>query len=402
MDEKEKIARKLKSTKKFIVLLVLIGIALALSAQINFSFGCLAEKQKSASETWSGEINRTTDYTVEEGNTLTILPGTIVRLGENVNIVVKGTLKAEGSENSAITITRLGNASYWGELYFDTTSTDSQLKYCYIEWGYIYCYFSAPTVSYCTISNMHTQCVYAFRCTLNISHTTIFSPENCGVYVSDATIIASYNKIYDQPATAIYCDGSLGNILYNDLSGPGCGIACHHSSPNVTNNHVHDCNWGIYVRYSDSSPVILYNDITNNQEGVKCYLKPSPKINYNNIQGNRDWGVVSEENIPTAFYSVDAKNNYWGASNGPSGQGSGSGDKASRNVDYSPYLTEKVVVGVEPPNASFAYSFTSDLGNQTIQFTDASTDDIGIVSWYWDFGDGNTSTEQSPKHTYLL
>lgn len=36
--------------------------------------------------------------------------------------------------------------------------------------------------------------------------------------------------------------------------------------------------------------------------------------------------------------------------------------------------------------------------NGTIHFTDLSTN--GPVSWFWDFGDGNTSTQQSPTHTY--
>lgn len=38
-----------------------------------------------------------------------------------------------------------------------------------------------------------------------------------------------------------------------------------------------------------------------------------------------------------------------------------------------------------------------------LQFTDQSTSNIGtIISWNWDFGDGNTSTDQSPSHTYAL
>ena len=30
-------------------------------------------------------------------------------------------------------------------------------------------------------------------------------------------------------------------------------------------------------------------------------------------------------------------------------------------------------------------------------FTDTS---VGATSWYWDFGDGGTSTDQNPTHTY--
>jgi len=34
-------------------------------------------------------------------------------------------------------------------------------------------------------------------------------------------------------------------------------------------------------------------------------------------------------------------------------------------------------------------------------FTDKSKDDDGTVSaWAWDFGDGETSTQQNPVHTY--
>jgi vibriolysin len=55
--------------------------------------------------------------------------------------------------------------------------------------------------------------------------------------------------------------------------------------------------------------------------------------------------------------------------------------------------------GNELPNANFSTSFEGN--DRTVKFLDKSSDEDGkIVSWAWDFGDGTTSTEKSPKHEY--
>jgi len=83
---------------------------------------------------------------------------------------------------------------------------------------------------------------------------------------------------------------------------------------------------------------------------------------------------------------------------------------------------DKGTVTVEPavaptyfPSGNFSYNVTKafspgalDVGFQftpasgpvplEVDFIDIST--IGFTSWSWDFGDGGTSTEQDPKHTY--
>jgi PKD repeat protein len=52
---------------------------------------------------------------------------------------------------------------------------------------------------------------------------------------------------------------------------------------------------------------------------------------------------------------------------------------------------------VEPPKADFRWN-SNDL---TVDFRDNSEDgDNPITSWYWEFGDGQTSTQQNPSHTY--
>lgn len=65
----------------------------------------------------------------------------------------------------------------------------------------------------------------------------------------------------------------------------------------------------------------------------------------------------------------------------------------------TPGTPEGPIPGNQPPVADFTYYFpTSDL---TVAFEDQSYDPDGtIVSWDWDFGDSNTSTEQHPIHTY--
>jgi len=54
-----------------------------------------------------------------------------------------------------------------------------------------------------------------------------------------------------------------------------------------------------------------------------------------------------------------------------------------------------------PPNADFDYDPSNPYTNDVIQFTDLSTDSDGtIVSWDWDFGDSQTSSNQNPTHSY--
>lgn len=50
---------------------------------------------------------------------------------------------------------------------------------------------------------------------------------------------------------------------------------------------------------------------------------------------------------------------------------------------------------IAPPEVAFSAEL---VGNGSLSFTDLSTNDP--TTWLWDFGDGNTSAEQNPTHTY--
>ena len=58
-----------------------------------------------------------------------------------------------------------------------------------------------------------------------------------------------------------------------------------------------------------------------------------------------------------------------------------------------------------PPVANFSWNPSDPLARTDVQFNDLSTDSGflgagGVVSWLWDFGDGDSSPSQNPKHEY--
>ena len=100
------------------------------------------------------------------------------------------------------------------------------------------------------------------------------------------------------------------------------------------------------------------NTITNNPgRGIRIDEKALPGhssgfvITGNNIYGNgyqanRD-GLFVEAGTYDGF--LDARNNYWGSSSGPSGDGDGSGDAVyahGNDVDFSPWATSLITISM--------------------------------------------------------
>lgn len=145
-----------------------------------------------------------------------------------------------------------------------------------------------------------------------------------GMFIGCFAVASVYPAQSDVSITA--------NIVKGSSSGKGFaqGIRVGHTQQTsltnitVSQNTVQDCDEGITVRADATGVTVNYNNIENNGVGV--------------------------QNDTTV--DLDAENNWWGANDGPSSVGPGSGDAVSANVDYDPWLGAGVVAaktGTTPP-----------------------------------------------------
>jgi hypothetical protein len=137
------------------------------------------------------------------------------------------------------------------------------------------------------------------------------------------------------------CSAIINNnfIRGNTADGGGGGIAMQSTNAIVTYNTI-EFNSGIlgaiWSGWNDNSK-IEYNMIAyNDPNGVYCKEGSTPRINFNDITNNTEYGVLNVD--PSNV--VNAKNNYWGHPTGPAGVGAGLGDSVSSWVDYEPWLTK--------------------------------------------------------------
>lgn len=133
-------------------------------------------------------------------------------------------------------------------------------------------------------------------------------------------------------------DGYGTGIFLQTVEGPA-GV----SDVTISNNRVRDCAKGVRLGYHlEGYPdvrdvTVTDNDLSFNTVGI--YVSDSDNvvadtfvIKNNRIAENTD-GLKNDNDV----YVVDATNNWWGDPSGPSGEGPGSGDTVSVNVDYDPW-----------------------------------------------------------------
>jgi len=172
----------------------------------------------------------------------------------------------------------------------------------------------------------------------NIIGTTIHDEAPNGIDIG--TYSGTKGTIRENKISGCSWNGFTGDY---ETSWSGSGILVIESgdSLEIIGNTVHDCDVGMDIE-SDSMNITC-NEVHNNIYGF-VFWNAKPKVNYNNIYSNTQYGVYRTISGDLAGM-LDARYNWWGHASGPTHPSNpgGTGDKVSDYVWFSPWLfTEKV------------------------------------------------------------
>ncbi len=227
------------------------GGSIVASSPITFNPGDRSVRYSgtmSVNNTWGFPILMTDNVTVNSGKTLTILPGSLIKVYSGKKLTVNGTISANGTSSQNITFQ--ASSGSWSGI---------ELNYCG-NTSFNYCTIKNAT---CGIRAYHTSPLYVENCTIeNNSNGLTFDNQSAG-YVryskvktnsSSGGIICSQNsnpvirpnnQIKDNTPTGLTGD-------YNSL--PELGTSGQHGNNSISNSYYDDV-------YSDNSNTVyaLYN-----------------------------------------------------------------------------------------------------------------------------------------------
>lgn len=179
-----------------------------------------------------------------------------------------------------------------------------------------------------------------------------------GIYQDDETGLDLINSVVISGNTAA---GDGGGIYYfGKFTGSSWGAG---TMVTVSGNTTETNGGGIYSDSSVTHPILLKNNRAGNKGGG-IYVSETGSVSLTNARvigntcsrngcaifnANNSLNAISVHNSCITFNrgsaitnstpsSQDATGNWWGASNGPSGSGPGSGDSVNSNIDFSGFL----------------------------------------------------------------
>lgn len=181
------------------------------------------------------------------------------------------------------------------------------------------------------------------------------------------------------------------------ISGNDVGIDLHMSSNNtITMNSLNTINWLSLYLVSSCNNTLTENTIRKGDYGISTMHSNGNTIYHNNFIDNK----VQQYHLNSSNkWDNGEEGNYWSDYKGEDLNSDGVGDTLTPHlgVDYYPLVN---IFDNIPP--------TADAGNGQTVFKNAAvlfnassaTDNIGIVDYKWDFGDGSKGSSMTTNHVY--
>ena len=190
----------------------------------------------------------------------------------------------------------------------------------------------------------------------------------------------SGNYIASSGEYGIRCEYSSDNIIFgNNITNNRYGIYFHGPSPNtISENYIAGNDYGIYFPFSSFSNKFHHNNFVNNIQQV--YFNESSYANF--------W----DDGYPSG-------GNYWSGHVCTGNPSNGSQPYAidPSNIDNYPF--QDPIDWLLP--VATAGSDQAAKVNTVVSFdASGSSDNVEIVSYEWDFGDGTSGTGMTATHTY--
>lgn len=175
------------------------------------------------------------------------------------------------------------------------------------------------------------------------------------------------------------------------------GIVLRASSKNtVRMNNLISINWHAIYCVSSHNNTFTWNTVRDGSYGVSTQNSDGNIMYHNNFIDNGE--QLSQINSSNTWDS-GGEGNYWSDYKGEDLDGDGEGDNMLPHlgVDYHPLIN---IFDETPPKADAGMNQTVMKNDPVIFDASGSWDNIEIVDYNWDFGDGSNALGMATSHVY--